>query len=211
MGTPISWLTLLSTTCLKPFQLPWSSLQTIGNWYINMMALVSWDTYSGSKLYSWTTSYWWWCNSVVRKMAALRRFICGDICWSWMLCPSTDFFQWHKKPSENCSMKNLCFRLLMAPVHILKTMLIEKCVFISVYYWILPKKKRLFQCPKYLILYYSGFLVLNADCLNDDVKADAMYSRQDCFLHELILKGSYLLCCFCIPYRGFGKNIPTKL
>lgn len=40
-------------------------------------------------------------------------------------------------------------------------------------------------------LYYSGFLVHTADCWNDAVKADDMYSRQDCSLPELVLKGSY--------------------
>lgn len=129
MSTPISWLTLPSTTYLKPFQFPWSSLQTIGNWNTNMSP-VSWDISSGSRLYAWATTYWWWCNSVLRKMAAVKRFIHGDICWSWILCLSTDFYQWHKKPSENCSMKNLCFRLLIAPVHILKTMLIMRNVFL---------------------------------------------------------------------------------
>lgn len=55
-------------------------------------------------------------------------------------------------------------------------------------------------------LYYSGFPGHATDCWNDAVKADDVYSRQDCFLPELVLKGSYLFCCFCIPYRGFGTE-----
>lgn len=37
-------------------------------------------------------------------------------------------------------------------------------------------------------LYYSGISVRTADCWNDAVKADHLYSRQDCFLPELLLK-----------------------
>lgn len=59
-------------------------------------------------------------------------------------------------------------------------------------------------------LYSSGFSVHTADCGNDAVKADDVYSRQDSFLPELLLKGSYLFCCFCIPYRGFGTEKYTN-
>lgn len=59
-------------------------------------------------------------------------------------------------------------------------------------------------------LYYSGISVRTADCCNDAVKADDLYSRQDCFLPELLLKGSYLFCSFCILYRGFGTKKYTN-
>lgn len=44
--------------------------------------------------------------------------------------PLQIFFHWHKNPSENCSTKNLYFRLLITPVHILKMMLIMRIVFL---------------------------------------------------------------------------------
>lgn len=144
-------------------------------------------------------------------MAALRRSIHGDICWSLIFMPLCKFFFSGIKAQRKLLSEEPLFQTTYGTSPYVKDYVnYEKCVFISVYYWILPKKRRLFQCPKYLILYYSGFLVLNADCLNDVVKADEMYSRQDCFLPELILKGSYLFCCFCIPYRGFGKEKYTN-
>lgn len=44
-------------------------------------------------------------------------------------------------------------------------------------------------------LYHSGFSVHTADCWNDAVKADDVYSRQDCFLPQqaLILLFLYTL------------------
>lgn len=63
-----------------------------------------------------------------------------------------------------------------------------------------------------LDLYHSGFSVHTTDCWIDAVKADDVYSRQDCFLPELVLKALTYSAVFVYPIEDLvQKNIPTKL
>lgn len=120
--------------------------------------------------------------------------------------PLYRFFQWHDSAAKIAQWKTSGLDYLWHWSIYMKLLIMRNMsllVFITEHY--LRKKDRFNVLSINSVLLW--LLVFHAGCLNDDDdKADEMHSRQDCFLPNLLSKGSHLLCWFSVPYGGFDKE-----